>query len=78
MSRTLLIAATAAIATSLLAIAPASAAPLSPLSLPGVTGGEGLAQTVAYGRCRAWRHECARRWGWGGPRFRRCLAIHAC
>ena len=31
-----------------------------------------------WGRCRAWRHECADRWGWGGPRFRRCLWRHGC
>lgn len=30
------------------------------------------------GRCRAWRHECADRWGWGGPGFRRCLWRHGC
>jgi hypothetical protein len=31
-----------------------------------------------WGRCRAWRNECADRWGWGGPRFRRCLWRHGC
>ncbi|MGD9804836.1 MAG: glycosyl hydrolase family 5 [Hyphomicrobiaceae bacterium] len=30
------------------------------------------------GRCRAWRHECAARWGWGGPGFNRCLWRHRC
>jgi hypothetical protein len=29
-------------------------------------------------RCGYWRRECARRWGRGGWRFRRCLARHAC
>jgi hypothetical protein len=29
-------------------------------------------------RCRAWRHECAERQGWGTERFRRCLARHGC
>jgi hypothetical protein len=29
-------------------------------------------------RCRAWRHECAARWGWGGWRYRRCLERHGC
>ena len=24
------------------------------------------------------RHACADRWGWGGPRFRRCLWHHGC
>jgi hypothetical protein len=29
-------------------------------------------------RCRAWRHECASRWGWGGWEYRRCLRRHDC
>jgi hypothetical protein len=55
-----------------------SAASFSPV--PGANAGDnGLVQTVQWrGRCGAWRHECARRWGWGGWRFRRCLARHAC
>jgi hypothetical protein len=32
----------------------------------------GLVQTVQWGHCRYWRHECARRWGWGGWEYRRC------
>lgn len=28
--------------------------------------------------CRAWLHECARRWGWGGWHYRRCLGRHDC
>ena len=31
-----------------------------------------------YGRCRAWRHECASRWGWGGHGFHLCLWRHGC
>lgn len=31
-----------------------------------------------FGRCGAWRRECAYRWGWGGPGFRRCLWRHGC
>ena len=30
------------------------------------------------GGCYRWRHECADRWGWGGPGFRRCLGRHGC
>lgn len=41
-----------------------------------------LTETVQFrrgwGRCRAWRRECADRWGWGGPRFRRCMWRHGC
>jgi hypothetical protein len=29
-------------------------------------------------RCRAWRRECADRWGWRTERFHRCLARHGC
>lgn len=28
--------------------------------------------------CRFWRRECARRWGWGGREYRRCLRRHGC
>jgi hypothetical protein len=31
-----------------------------------------------YDWCRAWHHECAKRWGWGGWRFRQCLWRHDC
>lgn len=31
-----------------------------------------------FNRCHSWRRECADRWGWGGPRFRRCLWRHGC
>jgi|CXWK01.1.fsa_nt_gi hypothetical protein len=31
-----------------------------------------------WNRCRAWRHECADRWGWGTWRFQRCLRRHGC
>lgn len=31
-----------------------------------------------HNRCHSWRRECADRWGWGGPRFRRCLWRHGC
>jgi hypothetical protein len=31
-----------------------------------------------YHGCRAWRHRCAARWGWGGWEFRRCLHRHGC
>jgi hypothetical protein len=31
-----------------------------------------------YDHCRAWRHRCAERWGWGGWEFRRCLWRHGC
>jgi hypothetical protein len=30
------------------------------------------------GRCRAWRRECAQRWGWRSDRWYRCLARHGC
>ena len=50
---------------------------------PGVTGPalsvvSSAVEKVQFGGCCAWRHECARRWGWGGFNFRRCLARHGC
>jgi hypothetical protein len=54
-----------------------AAASFSPM--PSVAAGDGgLVQTVHWRGCRYWRHECAQRWGWGGWRYRRCLARHAC
>jgi hypothetical protein len=41
-------------------------------------GGWNRGRGGGWGRCRAWRNECADRWGWGGPRFRRCLWRHGC
>lgn len=57
----------------------ASAATLAPgASQPTTSVDSLLVEKVQFGGCRAWRHECARRWGWGGWRFRRCLARHGC
>lgn len=54
-----------------------SAASFSPV--PGSTANHtNLAQTVQWRGCRGWRRECGARWGWGGWRFRRCLARHGC
>ena len=36
------------------------------------------AQFWDIGRCRAWRRECADRWGWRSERWYRCLARHGC
>jgi hypothetical protein len=36
------------------------------------------AQFWDIGRCRAWRRECADRWGWRTSRYHRCLARHGC
>jgi hypothetical protein len=59
-------------------LAPVSAAPL-PTQTP--VAEEALVQQVhdrGRGYCRYWRHECASRWGWGTPRFHRCLWRHDC
>jgi hypothetical protein len=57
----------------------ASAATVAPgMSLPTLSTDAVVEKTQWRGRCRAWRHECARRWGWGGMRFRSCLARHGC
>ncbi|KAB2919621.1 MAG: hypothetical protein F9K29_04705 [Hyphomicrobiaceae bacterium] len=55
----------------------ATAAPAMPQST--ATGVEEFVQKVHYrGRCRAWRHECAARWGWGTRGYHRCLWRHGC
>ncbi len=55
----------------------ASAAPAMPQSRQ--TGVEELVQKVHYrSRCRAWRHECAERWGWRTRGYFRCVARHGC
>jgi len=36
------------------------------------------AQYWDLGRCRAWRRECADRWGWRTERWHRCLARRGC
>jgi len=52
-------------------------AQLAPLK--GLEANQSLATPVAYGRyCWRWRNICADRWGWGGPRFRRCMWRHGC
>ncbi len=57
----------------------AAAAPAHQSLMPGATVLEGkLLQQVQYGRCHAWRHECAARWGWRTPMFYRCLGRHGC
>ena len=69
---------------ALAAGAPAQAAPISPSQQTGIT--QSLIQPVQYwrrpgwrgGRCVKWRNICANRWGWGGPRFRRCMIGHGC
>ena len=54
-----------------------AAATFSPV--PGVTGSDSnLVQNVQWRGCGFWRRECARRWGWGGWRFRRCVVARGC
>jgi hypothetical protein len=63
-----------------IAISAAQAAPATPQSAPLSMAAHDLLQPVhyPYWRCRAWRRECAVRWGWGTWRFQRCMARHAC
>jgi hypothetical protein len=57
----------------------ATAATAPPMSLRSEAGADGsLVQKAQWGRCRYWHNECARRWGWGGWEFRRCLRRHDC
>ncbi|MBS0232444.1 MAG: glycosyl hydrolase family 5 [Proteobacteria bacterium] len=53
------------------------AATLAPLK--GVGTNQSLVTKAGYGRyCWRWRHICARRWGWGNWRHRRCMINHGC
>ncbi|ADJ22205.1 MAG: glycosyl hydrolase family 5 [Hyphomicrobium denitrificans] len=69
---------------SLAAGAPAQAAPVSAPQQTGIS--QSLVQQAQYwrrpgwrgGRCVKWRNICADRWGWGGPRFRRCMIRNGC
>lgn len=62
-----------------LAPAGASAASAPQSVLPGATATDGtLVEKVHWRRCRAWRHECAARWGWRTPMFFRCMGRHGC
>jgi hypothetical protein len=73
--------ATAAGITLTIAMGAAQAVPATPQSpLPSVAAEQNLLQPVHYPnwRCRAWRRECAVRWGWGTWRFNRCMRRHAC
>jgi hypothetical protein len=59
--------------------AAAPAAPAHQSLMPGAIAAEGkLLQQVQWGRCHAWRHECAARWGWRTPMYYRCLGRHGC
>jgi hypothetical protein len=54
------------------------AAALPRLAVPEGVGIGTQVEQVQYRRCRAWSHECGRRWGWGTRRYRRCLRLHGC
>jgi hypothetical protein len=78
-------AAVTAVAGSALVAGPAAATPLSTgatlgvLGFPTTLGGEDIVQQASFHRrCRLWRRECAFRWGWGSPRYHRCLRRRGC
>lgn len=73
MKRAYLVGGMLAVACALAAM-PAGAVPLPQSSAP-----QSLATNVDWhSRCVSWRHECARRWGWGTWRYRRCVVLHGC
>lgn len=79
MRKTLLVVALS-LAVAGLAPLSASAAPMQSMK-PGVTAGAGVLEQAHWRgirRCRYWRRECAYRWGWGTPRYWRCLHRHGC
>ena len=68
------------IAAAVLMPSPVSAIGPSPLAGPAADSPSPLQQVQFWdiGRCRAWRRECASRWGWGSRRWHRCLVRHGC
>lgn len=80
MAKSLALAVCAALMTGAVAIGSASAAPVSALPPAAAPPGSVLEPVHyrPYNRCRAWRYECARRWGWNTWRYWRCLRLHGC
>jgi hypothetical protein len=67
-------------ATAAFSPSSANAGAASPLAtqMPAQTSALQQVQFWDVGRCRAWRRECADRWGWRTGRWYRCLARHGC
>lgn len=78
--RNLLLAACVASLSAASLVSPASAFPAAsmPAAAPAAPGIESTVTKIDYRYCRAWRRECAARWGWHGWRFERCVRIHGC
>jgi hypothetical protein len=62
----------------LLAPSTLSAGVQAPRATPEHASGVEQVQFWDINRCRAWRRECADRWGWRSDRWYRCLARHGC
>jgi hypothetical protein len=67
-------------AAAALAPSAAVAGAVSPLAMQTTDQATALRQVQYWDvrRCRAWRRECAERWGWRTGRWYRCLARHGC
>ena len=73
------LAASLALAAAALASTGAAATTAAQSPIPGVLAANGsLVQKAQYRRCRAWRHECAARWGWRSRQYFRCVNRHGC
>jgi len=59
------------------AASPASAVTVGPHSVAPVAE-DSLVQLAQFPYCRAWRRECAARWGFGSRRFYWCLERRGC
>ena len=65
-------------AVALLGQSAASAGPVAPRSDAEGYSMIHKAQWWDFDRCRAWRRECAERWGWGSERWHRCVWRRGC
>jgi hypothetical protein len=57
---------------------PVAATPLLATDAGAVQQVQWRGEGWRWRQCRYWRRECAERWGWGTPRFYRCLWRHDC
>lgn len=80
MRRFLLVAASAVALTVFADVPTASAAAVSPgqIVAKGPQSKLQVEEVQYFRRCRYWRTECSRRWGYRTFRYARCMRFHAC
>ena len=77
MRHTLLLGAATMLAAPLV-IGQATAASAPDVSWAKATASASSVVDKAGYRCGRWNWRCAKRWGWGSPRYARCMWRHGC